>query len=88
MAYRLGLQGFDQTAAAFFNASFTKLDGVRQDSVLRAIQQGSAPGWVWQTLPGALFFEELLALAAEVCYAHPLVQESIGYAGMADAPGW
>ena len=88
VAYRLGLQGFDQTAVAFFNASFTELDGVKQDSVLRAIQQGSAPGWVWQTLPGALFFEELLALAAEVFYAHPRVQESIVYAGMADTPGW
>ena len=88
VAYRLDLQGFDQTATAYFNASFTELDGSRQDSVLRAIQHGDAPGTAWQTVPGALCFEELLALAVEVYYAHPLVQESIGYAGMADAPVW
>ena len=87
-AYRLGLQGLNQTATEFFNASFTQLDSSQQDSVLRAIQQGDAPGVVWQTISGALFFEELLARAVEIFYAHPLVQESIGYAGMADAPGW
>lgn len=88
LAYRLGMQGLDQTAAKFFNACFTQLDGSQQDSVLCAIQQGDAPGLVWQTISGALFFEELLARVVEIFYAHPLVQESIGYAGMADAPGW
>ena len=87
-AYQLGLKGIDQTANRFFNASFLQLDNNQQDTVLRAMQQGDAPGPAWQTISAALFFEELLALAAEICYAHPLVQESIGYAGMADAPGW
>jgi hypothetical protein len=27
-------------------------------------------------------------LATETYYAHPLAQEEIGYAGMADARGW
>ena len=87
-AYVLGLYGVDQTADAIFNMPFAQIDSGQQDSVLRSVQQGNAPGTVWQTVPAALFFEELLALAVEVCYAHPLVQESIGYAGMADAPGW
>ena len=87
-AWRLGLQGFDETASVLFNTSFTQIDGSQQDNVLRLVQQGEAPGTTWNTVPSALFFEELLALAAEICYAHPLVQESIGYAGMADAPGW
>lgn len=33
-------------------------------------------------------FEERLVRVVEVCYAHPFVQESMGYAGMADKPGW
>jgi len=43
---------------------------------------------MWRTLPAARFFEELLAEVVETYYAHPLAQEEIGYAGMADAPGW
>ena len=56
--------------------------------MLRAVQQGNAPGNVWQKIPSTLFFKVLLAFAVEICYGHPLVQESIGYAGMADVPGW
>jgi hypothetical protein len=39
-------------------------------------------------MPANRFFEELLVLATETYYAHPLAQEEIGYAGMADAAGW
>ena len=34
------------------------------------------------------FFEELLAECTEIAYSHPLMQEEIGYTGMADAHGW
>ncbi|MBC7444139.1 MAG: gluconate 2-dehydrogenase subunit 3 family protein [Polaromonas sp.] len=88
LAYPQGLQGMDQSACALFGAPFCQLEAGQQDSVLRAVQAGNAPGSVWQTLPAARFFEDLLAAAVQACYAHPLAQESIGYAGMADAPGW
>ena len=88
LAYQQGLQGIDQSARAMFGAPFCQLESARQDSVLRAVQAGTAPGSAWQAMPSARFFEELLAAAVQACYAHPLVQESIGYAGMADAPGW
>ena len=86
--YQLGLAGCDQTASVFFGALFVQLEDIQQDSVLRAVQQGNAPGNVWQKIPSTLFFKVLLAFAVEICYGHPLVQESIGYAGMADVPGW
>jgi hypothetical protein len=35
-----------------------------------------------------LFFEELLAETIEIFYSFPLVQQEIGYVGMADAKGW
>jgi hypothetical protein len=88
LAYRQGLQGMDQSACALCGAPFGQLEAAQQDSVLRAVQEGHAPGSVWETLPANRFFEELLAAVVQACYSHPLTQESIGYAGMADAHGW
>lgn len=87
-AYRRGMAGLDQTARATFGAPFAQLAPAGQDTVLLAVQGGTAPGEAWQAMPAERFFEELLAEAAEVFFAHPLAQEAIGYAGMADAPGW
>ena len=87
-AYQRGLHGIDQSACTLFGAPFCQLELAQQDSVLRAVQAGTAPGSAWLVVPSARFFEELLAAAVQACYAHPLVQESLGYAGMADAPGW
>ncbi|SHI37619.1 Gluconate 2-dehydrogenase subunit 3 [Hymenobacter daecheongensis DSM 21074] len=87
-AFRLGLGGIRQSAQALFQREFEQLSPEQQDAVLQAVQQGTAPGEIWQTVPAARFFEELLAELTETYYAHPLAQEEIGYAGMADVPGW
>jgi len=87
-AYRAGMAGFNEAAQALFGQGFAGLAPEDQDKVVQAVQDGSPPGAAWQRLPAARFFEELLAEATEVHFAHPLAQESIGYVGMADAPGW
>lgn len=87
-AYRLGLRGLDDLARARFATAFAALDGARQDEILEDVQRGAVADGVWADLPPARFFEELLAEAAEDFYSDPLAQEEIGYAGMADAPGW
>jgi gluconate 2-dehydrogenase gamma chain len=87
-AYRLGLQGVDETSQTIFDQPFRQLSGEQQDTVLTAVQSANAPGETWQTLPAARFFEELMAEVAEVYYSHPLAQQEIGYVGMTDAPGW
>ncbi len=87
-ALRRGLDGIDETARAMFAAPFAGLPVGDRDSVLRAVQSGTPAGTIWRELPPARWFEELLAAAVEAYYAHPLAQEEIGYAGMADAPGW
>ncbi len=87
-AYQQALASFDETAQSRFGANFVGLDDVQQDEVLRAVQTGAAEGETWQTLPAARFFEEMLAELVEAYYSHPLAQETIGYAGMADAKGW
>ncbi len=55
---------------------------------LHRIQRAEAPGETWKAMPANKFFEELLAEATTNYYAHPIAQEEIGYAGMADVPGW
>ena len=87
-AARLGLRGLDEAALVLSGSAFVEAEAVRQEEVLRAIQGGDPPGEVWQTLPAARFFEELLAEASECYYSHPLAQEEIGYVGMADGRGW
>jgi len=86
--YRKGLIGVDETAGVLFNAVFDQLTIEKQNAVLQALQSGTATGMIWQQMSSVTFFEELLAEATEIFYAHPLAQEEIGYAGMADAYGW
>ena len=87
-AYKLGLKGVDESAQVLFKRQFQSLSGEQQDEVLKAVQEGRVSGEIWQKLPANRFFEELLAEAVENYYSHPMAQEEIGYAGMADAPGW
>ena len=87
-ALRRGLSGVDETARALFGQGFDALDSANQDEVLAAIQAGRPPGATWESLPARRFFEEVLTMAVEAYYAHPLAQEEIGYAGMADAVTW
>lgn len=86
--YEQGLRGLDESARELHRGDFVTLRGEEQDDVLRCVQAGSAPGETWRTLDGPRFFEELLADLAEAYYAHPIAQEEIGFAGMADTPGW
>ncbi|MEO7521345.1 MAG: gluconate 2-dehydrogenase subunit 3 family protein [Gemmatimonas sp.] len=87
-ACRLGIRGVDEHAQLTFAQSFASLDDARQDTVLRDVQHALVRGGVWEQMPATRFFEELLAEAVECFYSHPLAQESIGYAGMADLPSW
>ena len=86
--WRHGLDGIDETARAMFGADFTGLPAGHQDAVLRGVQAGDPAGAIWHALPAARFFEVLLTAAVEAYYAQPRAQDEIGYAGMADAPGW
>ena len=86
-ATRAGLAGLDGASQALAGALFADAPPPVQDEVLTAVQAGTPPGPAWP-MPPQRFFEELLAEATEVFFAHPLAQERIGYVGMADRPGW
>ena len=86
--YLNGLKGIDETSILLFKASFINLTISQQSVVLQLLQKGDAEGEIWKEMPSKLFFEELLVEATEIFYSYPLVQEEIGYVGMADAKGW
>lgn len=85
-AFRLGLAALDAAAKAAHAARFVDLTGEQQDAVLADAQ--NARGDEFAGFDAAQWFEDWLAEAAGLFYAHPVVQESIGYAGFADSPGW
>ncbi|MEZ0484854.1 gluconate 2-dehydrogenase subunit 3 family protein [Fibrella aquatica] len=87
-AFRQGIKGFHESAQAAYGQSFDQLTEEQQDELIGQIQQGAAPGVIWQTLPPKRFFEDLLSELVSIYYSHPLVQETFGYVGMADKPGW
>ena len=87
-AMKRGLAGLDETACLIAGAPFGDLAAADRDRVVAAVASGEPPGEAWRSLPARRFFEDLLAAATEIFYAHPLAQEEIGYVGYADARGW
>jgi len=86
--HRQGLQGLNETAQSLFQQPFIKLSSEQQDNILKMVQRGEVNSSGWQKLDPKRYFEELLAALTEFYYSHPLIQEEIGYVGMADAKGW
>jgi hypothetical protein len=85
--YVNGLKGINENSTLLFKVPFIQLSKDQQLELLQSLQEG-AEGAVWKELPSKRFFEELLAEVTEIFYSHPLVQEEMGYVGMADAKGW
>ena len=86
--YRIGLKRIEELSLASYDTPFELLDGSLQDCVLRGANHiGGVPSVRPSGFP-ARFFEELLVEVVECAYSHPLMQEHIGYAGMADLPQW
>jgi len=86
--YQLLLRGLNNLALERWTLPFAQVNEASQDEILANVQRGDVEGGVWNEIAAARGFEEVLAEAAEVFYAHPLAQEEIGYVGMADLPAW
>ncbi len=82
--HAIGLDALNATAVFRFGSSFSDLSPKHQDELLTLAASGD-PATVGDE--AARWFEELLCALVELHYAHPLVQVSIGYDGMADAHG-
>lgn len=88
IAFVIGIDGIDEFAFATFKKSFQELYISDQIYLLEKIQKGETIGNNWKEIIPALFFEELLVEVTAVFYSHPVVQQEIGFVGMADASGW
>ena len=86
--YLKGIEGIEETSNLSFKKPFSQLTTLQQTEILGAIQKGTAEGAVWKEMKSPLFFEELLTEVTEIFFSYPLVQEEIGFVGMADANGW
>lgn len=88
-AWRLGLAGINQIAWALFDGnSFIDLDPLSQDVVLRHMARGDVVGEVWQKMPAARFFKDVLCSSiVKIYYAHPLAWNEIGYSGPSSLRG-
>jgi hypothetical protein len=86
--FKLGLQGIDQASQELRNKTFRELDGETQDSVLRAVSNGSAPGAIFQQIPSDYFFERFYSKALHGYLAHPRVWMRIGFPGAAYPEGY
>src|SRR5215211_2936981 len=85
--YRLGLQGFDQTARYLFDATFIDLPRAKQDEVVQRVAEGTPPGEIWETLPAGLFFQNFMSDVITNYYAHPTAWAEIGFNGPASPRG-
>lgn len=79
--FRNGLVGIQETAYVMFREPFTGLLASRQDEVLRAIQEGTAQGETWRTIPPGYFFSRLMMKALTGFCAHPFSWMRMGFPG-------
>jgi len=88
-AWRLGLQGLDQTSQHLFASDFVSLEPDRQRRVLESVRQGNPYGSAWQEMPAKRWwiFVALRQITA-VYYAHPFAWDEIGFGGPAYPRGY
>lgn len=87
-AWRLGIGGIEREAQRRYDARFRDVCAERQDSILRAIQQGEVSGDPWGKLPPQRFFSGLLESIVGIYYAHPAAWSEIGFGGPASPRGY
>jgi hypothetical protein len=86
-AYRMGLQGFNETAQHLFRTAFVDLQRTDQEEVLRQVSEGSPPGQIWKHLSAILFFQRFMSDVITNYYAHPSAWAEIGFSGPASPRG-
>src|SRR5882672_9702677 len=78
--YRRGLAQLDAHCRKTYNEPFVRLDTVKQDEVITALEQGKAAGFTWPTAQE--FFNTVRTHTIEGMFADPV------YGGNKDFAGW
>lgn len=89
-SWHWGLLGIDQASQALYaGRRFAELTPPERREVLTRLQQGDAPGEVWQRMPASRFFgSTLLGAVIAAYYGHPYAWDEIGYGGPAYPRGY
>lgn len=88
-AWRLGLQGIDETAQILFaDKKFIELDAASRNNVLQQIEGGKPEGKTWEQLSAKRFFKSvILTTIVQIYYSHPFAWNEIGYSGPSSPRG-
>jgi len=70
-AYREGLAGVDQSSQGRFGKPFADLDSGQQIAILHLLNEGQAPGPIWQQISSADFFETVVDHTMQGFYGDP-----------------
>ncbi len=85
-AHAAGLAALDAIARATVGTGFAHATPDQQDVLLDTVQRGTTPAWSGPDQ--RRWFELLLVDLTELHVGHPAVQDAMGIAASADAPGW
>ncbi len=69
--YVAGLEALDRSSQAMFGASFIRLSFDQQTAVLKAVEQGKAPGEMWKKVSSMDFFATVWNHVLEGFYGPP-----------------
>src|SRR5262249_42205463 len=87
-AWRRGPAAIEREAGRRHGVGLADLDGAEQDTLLRAVQDGTIAG-DWGGMPPAVFFmKRLLFDIATQYYTHPTAWSEIGFGGPASPRGY
>jgi len=89
-AYRLAARAFEQMAREQYGQSFTTLDTMRQETLLRSVHHAEplSAKELWSQMNIARFWTMLVADCCSVYYAHPYAWDEIGFGGPAYPRGY
>lgn len=89
-AWRRGLAAIDAEAREGYGAGFAELPGARQDSILKAVDDGEVRAeHAWNGLAPRRFLRDLaLKEIVKIYYVHPAAMSEIGYGGPASPRGY
>ena len=84
-AYRWGIHAINETARRLYSVSFTELDTLRQDIIVKSLHDEEKLGGedLWEPLPIDRFWQILVTDCVHTYYAHPWAWDEIGYGGPA-----
>lgn len=84
-AHRIGLRAIDQTARELHRRSFTELDRLTQEKILKSIHDGEELGAhdIWARMSIHRYWQLLVGDCVAAYYSHPWAWDEIGYGGPA-----